>query len=278
MRDRNGPAATNEPGRILALHVNLEGRTALVTGGSRGLGLAIATAFAEAGADVVIVARRPEPLEEARRAIGSKTSGRVVDVACDVAKPHQIDAMFARAIDTFGRIDIVVNNAGGSLRRSFEDIDDDTWRQDLDIKLIAAARLIRLALPGMKQRRWGRILNVVSTVGKAPGLGLAPTAVTRAAGIAMTKVLATEVASYNVLVNALCIGMVHSDQWLRFHQRDAPEMSYDAFTQERAKGIPLGRLGNAHEVGAVASFLASDAAGFVTGAAINIDGGASPVV
>jgi NAD(P)-dependent dehydrogenase (short-subunit alcohol dehydrogenase family) len=129
----------------------------------------------------------------------------------------------------------------------------------------------------MKERRFGRIINILSINAKAPRGGSAPTTVSRAAGLALTKVLAHELAPYNILVNALCVGAIKSTQWERRHQREAPELSYDAFLADAAKAIPLGRVGEAEEFANVACFLASDAASYVTGTAINVDGGLSPV-
>jgi NAD(P)-dependent dehydrogenase (short-subunit alcohol dehydrogenase family) len=152
------------------------------------------------------------------------------------------------------------------------------WNEDLGVKLFGAIRMTRLAFPPMKERRWGRIINIVTVGGKAPRAGNAPTAVTRAAGMAMTKVLAGEGAPYNVLVNGLCTGRIITDQTTRGHKRDAPDMPWEDYLKERGKEIPLGRLGTAEEYANMACFLASDAASYITGTAINIDGNLSPVV
>jgi 3-oxoacyl-[acyl-carrier protein] reductase len=260
------------------MEIRLDGRVALITGGSRGLGFAMALRFALSGADVAIVARRPDLLEEARAALSSESGRRIWAGACDVADGEQIKRSFAAIESELGRVDILVNNAGNSKSGRFEDITDEDWQTDLDSKLFAAIRLCRLVLPGMKQRRWGRILNVLNIGARAPRARGAPTQVTRAAGLALTKVLANDGAPHNVLVNALLTGSIVTDQIAGHWKRENPAIPFEDFLAERGKTIPLGRLGTAEEYANVACFLASDAAGYVTGTAISIDGGASPII
>lgn len=259
------------------MRISLDNKTALITGGSRGLGAAMATTFAEAGADVIILARRAGPLEDTRRQIADKTKRRILGITCDVGDAKSIDEACAEAKAFAPTIDILVNNAGTSARQSFEAIEDQAWLDDFGMKVVGAARLVRHLLPQMKQQRWGRILFVLSTSSKTPGSGQGPTIISRAAGTAMMKVLATECAPHNVLVNGLCIGLINSDQWVRFHKRDAPDISFDEYKRRRGASLPLGRIGEAEELAAIACFLASDKASYISGAAINIDGGASPV-
>src|SRR5215475_12089665 len=188
------------------MEISLSGRAAMITGASKGIGLAIATRFAESGADVALLARRPEVLEEAKAAVSAKAKGRVAVFPCDVSKGPDIARAHAGAMERFGKIDILVNNAGESKAMPFTQITDETWQTDLDLKLFAAIRTARLVLDGMKERRWGRIINVLNIGAKAPRGGGAPTAVSRAAGMALTKILAGEYAQHNVLVNALLVG------------------------------------------------------------------------
>ncbi len=260
------------------MDIRLDGRTALVTGASKGLGLAMATEFAASGADVVIVARGPEALEKAKAGIAEVAAGRVHTVAADVATAEGVEKAHASAMAAFGRIDILVNNAGVSQTGRFEDISDAVWQADLDLKLFAAIRMTRLVFPQMKERRWGRVINVLNIGAKAPRAGGAPTVVSRAAGLALTKVLAGEGAPHNVLVNALLVGLIESDQWVRRHRDQGGDASYAEFLGKLGAGVPLGRIGTAQEFANIACFLASDAAGYITGTAINVDGGSSPVV
>ncbi len=155
---------------------------------------------------------------------------------------------------------------------------DEVWQADLDLKLFAAIRLTRLVWPQLVERRWGRVINVLNTGAKAPRAGSAPTTVSRAAGMALTKILAGEGAPHNILVNALLVGLIDSDQWVRRHAEAQSNEPYEAFLAGMAKPIPLGRVGTAAEFANVATFLASDLAGYVTGTAINVDGNLSPVM
>jgi 3-oxoacyl-[acyl-carrier protein] reductase len=173
---------------------------------------------------------------------------------------------------------VLVNNAGTSQAMAFESITDEIWQQDLDLKLFAAIRMSRLVWPGMKQRRWGRIINVLNTFAKAPAANSAPTSVSRAAGMALTKVMASEGGEHNILVNALLVGLIVSDQWVRKHAAAADGTDFEDFTRKLATGVPLGRMGTADEFANLACFLASDLGSYVNGTAINVDGGRSPVV
>lgn len=257
------------------MEAKLDGRVALVTGGSKGIGLAIAARMAASGADVAMLARRPGVLDEARAIVQASARGRVHVVPCDVSRADEVSRAFGEVLQAFGRVDILVNNAGSSQTGAFTSITDEVWQADLDLKLFAAIRLARLAWPGMAERRWGRIVNVLNTLAKAPKAGTAPTAVSRAAGLGLTKVLAGEGAAHNILVNSLHVGLIESDQWVRRAQQDGQPL--DAFLAGMAAGIPLGRVGTAEEFANVACFLASDLAAYVTGTAINVDGNLCPV-
>ena len=171
---------------------------------------------------------------------------------------------------------MLVNNAGTSQRGAFESITDELWQDDIDLKLFAAIRLARLALPGMKARRFGRIINVLNTGAKAPPAEGAPTAVTRAAGMALTKVLAGEGAKHNVLVNGLLVGRIESDQWVRRHATEGKNRTHRRLLRRHGQILPMGRLGTAQEFANAALFLASDAGSYITGTAINVDGGLCP--
>ena len=233
--------------------------------------------MAESGADVALLARRANVLEEARDSVARTARGRIHVIPGDVSKAEDVARAYASAMDTLGRVDILVNNAGTSRTGAFPTISDEIWQADLDLKLFAAIRLARLVWPQMVERRWGRIINVLNIGAKAPRAGSAPTAVSRAAGMALTKVLAGEGAPHNILVNSLHVGLIDSDQWVRRHAQD-PTQSYEAFLGRMAKDIPLGRVGTAEEFANLACFLASDLASYVTGTSINVDGNLSPVM
>ena len=260
------------------MNLDLTGKTALITGASLGLGRAMAAALHGAGADVALLARREGLLKKAKSAIEANAGGRVGIYPCDVTDAMAIERVVQQASADLGAIDILVNNAGQSQTGRFEDITDETWRYDLDLKLFAAIRFSRLLFPGMKERRWGRIVNILNTAAKAPPPGSAPTSVSRAAGMALTKVLAGEGAPHNVLVNALLIGSIKSDQVRRAYERSDQSKSLEQFMADAGKSLPMGRMGEAEECANVALFLASEGASYLTGCAINMDGGVSRVV
>jgi 3-oxoacyl-[acyl-carrier protein] reductase len=260
------------------MEVRLDGHTAIITGASKGLGLAMAKEFAASGANIAILARNRDSLAEARAIASEGASGRVETFSCDVSRADDISTTFEAVIKTFKHVDILINNAGISRAMPSEQITDELWQEDLDLKLFAAIRLSRLVWPGMKARRWGRIINVLNTGAKAPRANGAPTAVSRAAGMALMKVLAGEGAPHGILVNGMLVGLIDSDQHKRRHAREGSNESYDEFTAKMGAVVPLGRIGRAEEFAAMACFLCSDHAAFTTGTAINMDGGASPVV
>jgi 3-oxoacyl-[acyl-carrier protein] reductase len=180
------------------------------------------------------------------------------------------------ALTAFGRIDILVNNAGTSATGAFESVTDAAWQADFDLKLFGAVRLIREAVPHMKQQGGGRIVNVTNIGAKQPSAGSMPTTVTRAAGLAMTKALSKELAPHQILVNAVCIGLIRAGQ----HEKTAARRGIDVeqLYETMGRNVPIGRVGRAEEAANVIAFLASAAASFVTGTSVNLDGGASAVL
>lgn len=263
------------------MDIRLDGRTALITGGSEGLGRAMGRKFAESGANVALLSRDPAKLEDAQREIADAVTGtqaRVETVSCDVTDAGQIQAAWDSVTGSLGTVDILVNNAGATAFGPFLEITDEMWQADLDLKLMAAVRLARLAMPAMANQKWGRIINVLAVSAKTPGAASAPTSVSRAAGMALTKVLSAEGAPDNVLVNSLLVGLIKSGQHERRHQANAPEKSFEDYIAPMEAKLPIGRIGEAEEFANMACFLVSDAGSYVTGCAINVDGGRSPVV
>jgi 3-oxoacyl-[acyl-carrier protein] reductase len=264
------------------MDVRMDGRVAVITGSSTGLGLAMAKEFAASGASVALLARKMDALTAAKAEVAKaagKTNAKIEVYSCDVAKAQPIADTWKKVMADFGKVDIVVNNAGISHAKPFDTVTDEDWQGDLDLKLFAAIRLLRLALPGMRERKWGRIVNVLNIGAKAPGADSTPTSVSRAAGLALTKALSKENAQHNVLVNAMLVGLIESDQWVRRHKALGKDQTFQQFVDGMAKGrIPIGRMGKSEEFARMACFLCSDAGSFITGVAINVDGGASPVV
>jgi 3-oxoacyl-[acyl-carrier protein] reductase len=258
------------------MEISLKGRVAIVTGGSKGIGLGVATRFAASGADVAIVARGREAIDAAVKSIGAGAKGKIMGAAGDVAKSADIQRIYDQVMKAYGKVDILVNNAGTSRTATFETLTDEMWMEDFNQKLFAAIRMIRLVWPQMKERRWGRIINVLNIGAKAPKAGSAPTTITRAAGMALTKVLSGEGAPHNVLVNAMLVGLIEADQHVQRAARTG--VAYEDYRNKNAKEIPVGRMGKPEEFANLACLLVSYASSYITGTAINVDGGRSPVV
>jgi 3-oxoacyl-[acyl-carrier protein] reductase len=252
------------------LELGLTDKVAIVTGGSEGLGKATAMRLAREGCRVVVCARRKDVLERAAEDIRKATGVQVLARPADVSRAADVEAVVTATRSAFGGIDILINNAGTSSAAGFERVDDATWEADIQLKLMAAVRFCRLVIPEMKRRGGGRIVNVTTVGGKAPAARSLPTSVTRAAGINLTKSLANEYAPDRILVNTICLGLVKSAQWERRAKGDL-----DGFYQEVARRVPVGRVGEADEFADLVAFLCSARAGYITGTAINFDGGMS---
>jgi 3-oxoacyl-[acyl-carrier protein] reductase len=250
------------------IELGIEGKIAIITGGSDGLGRAAAERLAAEGARVAICARRKEHLEQAAEGIRKATGGQVLARVADVSRAGDCEAFVAAVMAEWGGVDILLNNAGTSAAAAFEKVDDDAWQADLDLKLMGAVRMCRLVIPHMRQRGGGCIVNVTTVGGKAPPARSLPTSVSRAAGINLTKSLANEYAAEKIRVNTICIGLVRTAQVSRLAKGDL-ETHY----QELAKDVPLGRVAHASEFGDLVAFLVSERATYITGTAINFDGG-----
>lgn len=257
------------------MDLELKDKVAIVTGGSQGIGKAAALRLAAEGASVVIAARGRELLDQVALEIRA-AGGRVAAVQADVSRAEDCARLVAEAVKAFGRLDILINNAGTSATGEFESVTDDIWQADFELKLFAAIRLARLAIPHMKQQGGGRIVNITNIGAKQPRAKSMPTTVTRAAGLAFTKALSKEFAPHKILVNTVCIGLVRAGQ----HEKKAAKagIALEQFYADMAKDIPLGRVGRAEEVANAIVFLASAAASYITGTSINLDGGTSAVL
>jgi NAD(P)-dependent dehydrogenase (short-subunit alcohol dehydrogenase family) len=253
------------------LELGLAGKIAIVTGGSEGMGRAAVERLARSGARVATCARRKDVLERAVEDIRKATGAEVLALPADVSKVADCESVVAATIRQFGGIDILLNNAGTSAAAAFEKVGDDAWQADFDLKVMGAVRMCRLVIPHMKRRGGGRIINVTTVGGKAPRAEGLPTSVSRAAGINLTKSLANEYAAHRILVNTICIGLVKSAQMAR----RAKDGDVEAHYRELGKRVPIGRVAEASEFGDLVAFLASDRASYITGSAINFDGGMS---
>ncbi len=254
--------------------LGLGGKVAIVTGGSDGLGRATAERLAGKGCAVVICARRADHLQRVANEIAGATAAKILGVPADVSLAADIETLIDTAADRFGGVDILVNNAGKSAAAGLEKVDDAAWQAHIDLKLMAAVRACRRVVPIMRARGGGAIVNATITGGKAPSAKALPTTVTRAAGINLTKSLANEYAADGIRVNTVCIGLLKSEQWVR----QAGNTDIANFYRDLAASVPLGRVGEAEEYADLVAFLASDRAAYITGVAVNIDGGLSAAV
>lgn len=247
-----------------------EGKVAVITGSSKGIGRETGEQLVKLGAKVILVARGEEALAEAKEEISQY--GEVDYIQADVTEDDAADKIIDGAVKKFGRIDILINNAGGSFAKAFDEVEISDWEQDIDLKVMAAIRLSKAALPYLKERG-GAILNMTAVLGKTPPASSLPTTVSRAAGMAMTKAMSKDLGQYNIRVNAVCIGLIKSDQIMKMWKDDAPDLSWEEYARLDKHNIPLGRIGDTEEAANVITFLCSDLASYVNGVAVNVDGG-----
>lgn len=257
------------------MELGLKGKVAVVTGGTEGIGKATALKLAQEGANVAICGRRKEPLDRVAAEI-QKLGVQGLAVQADMSRAADVERFMKAVVDKFGRIDILVNNAGTSKRGPFLELSDEDWSADLELKVFGAIRCARLAVPYMKKNGGGRIVNITISSAKQPGAESYPTSVSRAAGLAITKALSKEFAADNILVNTVCIGKIKSGQHERRYTREG--LSADEYYARNSKEIPMNRFGEAEEAANVIVFLVSDAASYVTGTSVNLDGGISGVL
>lgn len=258
------------------MDLELGGKVVLITGGTDGLGLALATRLAAEGASVAVCGRDSDRLAAAE-AVLHRSGHEALAMQVDVTEALQLTAFVDAALARWGRVDGVVHNAGRASAGAIESVDDALWESDFRLKLMAAVRLTRLTLSQLRIRQ-GSILFTLALAAKAPGASSEPSSVTRAAGMALMKALSKELAPDGVRVNAVLVGLIESGQWARAAEAAHLELQefYERFAKDSA--IPLGRFGRAREFADLGCFLLSPRASYVTGTAINLDGGLSPAV
>lgn len=257
------------------MDLGLKDKVALVAAASRGIGRAIAEELAAEGATLVICARDPSTLAETAAAIADSTGAHVLAVPADVTELDQIARLVQSGNERFGRIDILVTNAGGPPAGSFDQISHEQWEQATRLTLYSAIELTRQVLPGMRQRRWGRILNITSIAVKQPVDGLMLSNSLRAGLTGFARTLANEVAADGVTINNLMPGYTRTERVEELAQMMADKEGISAaeFRVKWEQEIPMRRLGEPRELAALAAFLVSERASYITGTSIQVDGG-----
>jgi NAD(P)-dependent dehydrogenase (short-subunit alcohol dehydrogenase family) len=246
---------------------DLSGKAALVTGGSRGIGLAIGTALAGAGARVVLAARHRDEVEAAAHDLTESGGTEAIGIAANISKVDEVEALVQATEAAFGPIDILVNNAATNVHFGpVLDADDGMWAKMVDTNLLSAVRLCRLVVPGMRSRQSGKIINITSVAGIQPGVGQGVYSALKAALIQLTKSLAQELGPDNIQVNAIAPGLVRTRFARVLHETPSIRSSV-------LRGTPLGRIGEPDDIAGAALYLASPAADFTTGAVLIVDGG-----
>jgi len=257
------------------MNLGLTGKTALVTGGSAGIGKGIARALAREGADVAICARRREVLEAAAAEIRGETGRKIVAIPADLARPEDAERFVTMAAAELGRVDILVNNAGSAAGGVLEALGEDAWIEGLQLKFLGYVRCLRAALPIMRAQGGGRVVNLIGNDGVKESYWEIVPGACNAAGQNLTKALAGQYGRHNITFVAVNPGPVRTERWeglVRAMARDM-KLSYEAADRLAPRSIPLGRIAEVDEVANLVAYLASPLAHFVNGSMIEIDGG-----
>ncbi|MDF5714104.1 MAG: SDR family oxidoreductase [Rhizonema sp. NSF051] len=266
----------------MSLDLKLSGKTAIVTGGSAGIGLATAKALYSEGVSVAIAGRNSERLELAVSAIQTQKSegGKVIPISADISQAEGVLKVASTAQEKFGHIDILINNAGSARAGSFLDLSDEAFLDAWNLKLLGYIRLVRAVVPDFKSRRDGRIVNIIGGAGRTPRPNFLPGGTTNAALLNFTRGISKELAQHNIRINAISPGLTATERAEQLAQQNAQSqgVSVEEIKAQSLQAIPLGKIVKPEEIAALALFLVSDLASSITGAEILVDGGQTPGV
>jgi 3-oxoacyl-[acyl-carrier protein] reductase len=257
------------------MDLGLKGRVALVCGSTKGLGRAVARALAQEGARVAVNGRTPDTVAQAVRDLDEETGRAALGVPGDVSAPGEAERIVARVAHELGRLDILFCNAGGPPAAPFRDQPAEAWQRALELNLLSTIHLARAAVPIMRKREWGRIICLTSIAAKQPVPGLILSTTARAGVLGFAKSLADEVAPDGITVNVVCPGYISTERTQELYTARAARerRTSDEIAREVIRAIPVGRMGTPDELGAAVAFLASERAGYITGAVLQVDGG-----
>lgn len=254
------------------MHIDLSGKRVIVTGASRGIGLAIARAFAAEGARIAICARGGEALQSAARELAGGAHW-VIAREVDVTDTAGVQAFVAEVAETWGGVDVLINNAGQGRGGNLDTLTPEQILEHANILQMGHFRFVQAVVPHMRRQRWGRIVEINALAGAFPTPDGIPSVINRAACLALSKSLGMSLAKDNILVNSLNMGWIDTGQWERHYREVGPGVSREEFDAMVLKVVPLGRFGKPEDVAGMALFLASDYASFISAASIDIAGG-----
>lgn len=258
------------------MDLGLKGKVAMVTGASRGIGRAIAFAFAAEGAALALCSRKESEIKKTAKEISSRHRVKVHAESRDLTKADAVEEFVRSSVKALRRIDVLVNNVGAGVTKPFEELAEAEWQESFEKNLWAAVRCCRAVVPVMKAQGGGKIINIAALSGKLPRLGQIGSNVAKAALINLTESLACETGPYGIRVNAVCPAVILTERWKGRVERIAQDKgkSYEATLKELTKArIPVGRFGSPEDVAHLALFLASDKSDFINGVSIEVDGG-----
>lgn len=266
----------------MSLELNLSGKTAIVTGGSAGIGLATAKALYSEGVNVVIAARNQERLDQAVFDIQSLpvTGTKIIGISADLTKAEDVDKVISTTIAKFGKVDILINNAGSARAGSFLELSDEAFLDAWNLKLLGYIRLVRAVIPYLKNQQDGRIVNIIGGAGRTPRPNFLPGGTTNAALLNFTRGISKELAEANIRINAISPGLTDTERAKTLAEQNAQSLgiTVDEYKAQAVKSIPLGKIVKPEEIASLALFLVSDLATSITGAEIQVDGGTTPGV